>query len=171
MELEELFTQVRTHAVEKLPPATRSFNDPANWLRKRGIALVQADTDSLLGIYTEYVHRSEPGARRLVREDNPPPVSATERIDSSWWWPETIPAAEPSQTRREVILPLELVGGWTCPLVEVAAVLVQGGIVRVELLTTTVFAKGDEILELAAGTNVLPAMTREAKIALFEEIS
>ena len=43
------------------------YTNPDNWERTRGIALIHADTETLLGSFDEWTHRKIVNCRRLVR--------------------------------------------------------------------------------------------------------
>lgn len=167
----------RTKRPEVEAPRTFSsqFSDPERWERKRGVALIHAETETLLGNFSEYVHRSVPGARKLIREEAPLLVSATERVSGSWWLGDSR-KPEPRQawhTQRNALIHLHLPSlGVHAPLVEVTAFLSYGGIARVELTSPTRFADdhGQVLLDLPQGTNVLDAMSLDGKIALRGEV-
>lgn len=149
------------------------YQNPDNWERTKGIALIHADSQTLLGNYSEYVHRTVPNCRRLVRESNPISISATETVEGSWWLDDTR-RPEPQQewhVRRPAIIHLHLQAlGVHSPACEVIACLSYGGLTRVELVEKTQLAqehgKQEQHLFLPAGTNVLGEMSIDCKIAL-----
>ena len=153
------------------------YQNPDNWERTRGIALIHADTQTLLGNYSEYVHKTVPNCRRLVREANPISVSASETVEGSWWMDDNR-RPEPQQewhVRRPAIIHLHLKElGVHSPACEVIACLSYGGLTRVELATDTQLAqesgKQEQMLFLPAGTNVLGEMSMDCKIALRVEL-
>lgn len=51
---------------------------PENWEARRGIALIDKSSMTLIGNFREYVHRSLSGTRKLLREHAPIPIDATE---------------------------------------------------------------------------------------------
>tara|TARA_R110000868_G_scaffold354740_1_gene616030 strand:+ start:37 stop:612 length:576 start_codon:yes stop_codon:yes gene_type:complete len=183
MELDALFHEAKV-AFHKMnaakvkaksePPKPQEINtlftDPANWTRGRGIALIHQETDTLLGNFSEWHHRT--GARSLRPETLPISVSATEYVSGGWWVaePEAPRARSADFTKQELTLPLELdrmgvyalsatVCVWTAP---------TGGFARVELIAETLFAgkTNGELLWLPAGTNILPAMSHATKLAM-----
>jgi hypothetical protein len=182
--LEELFAEAgrelhkarRLKAADPAPeaPAAALFSNPANWTRKRGIALVHAETQTLLGNFTELVHRSVVGARRLVRESTPMLVEATEYVSGDWWLGTETPIPEAPKAwheRRSVISSLELSDlAVSSPIAELLVHLAFGGVERVELAADTLLAQSAgplaHLVMLPAGTNILPAMTQDCKVAL-----
>lgn len=175
--------QLRTVKAAKaaLPPPDpqRLYTDPENWERTRGVALIHAETETLLGNFSEYVHKSVKGCRRLVREEGPLAVSASERVSGSWWVAETHVEVEPRQAwheRREAVLDLHLEALMLhSPACEVIAHLSYGGIARVELAAETIFAQAgdyaqEQLVFMPAGTNILGEMSLDSKIALRVEL-
>ena len=153
------------------------FANPDNWERTRGIALIHAETETLLGQFSEYIHKSVPGCRKLLRESAPISVVAAERVSGSWWLGEHC-KPEPRQewhTKRSAIIHLHLdTIKVHSPACEVIAHLSYGGLARVELALDTQFAqeykKQEQLLFLPAGTNVLPMMSLDSKISLRVEL-
>ncbi len=153
------------------------FRDPDNWTRTRGIALVHEESNTVLGNFSEYLHKTVPGARRLVREESPISVSATERVDGSWWLGEDRKPEPPRpwHEKRIGFIHMHLSAlGVHSPACEVLVFLSYGSMERVELAIDTQFAQEDgknpELLMLAAGTNVLPCMSSDCKVKLMQEL-
>lgn len=187
--LESLLAEARAAAKAAAPKAKRLSDpaqpkaredhwlwaNPANWEQTTGVALVHAETQTLLGNFTEYRHTTVPGARRLVREDRPIQVTCTETVSGTWWLG-TERVVEPRRQWHEVrpaVLDLSLADlGLFSPAVEVRAHLSFGGIARVELAQATEFARprGTQLLHLPAGTNILPCMTFDDKLYLRREL-
>ena len=159
--------------------ATALFSDPTNWRRTRGVALIHVETESLLGNFSEYVHRSVANCRKLIREDSPIAVSATERIVGSWWITDTsrgrIEPRREWHTRQTAALHVYLDQlQLHSPECQVVACLSFGAISRVELTADTSFtqtAGPEQILLLPAGTNILPEMSHDSKVALRVELA
>lgn len=154
-------------------PKRSSLLDASQWTKARGIALIHADSETLLGNFVEYLHPS--GARKLVRETWPIAISAVERVEGSWWLGEN--RVEPRQewhTQRPVIMHLYLEPlGVHAPAVELVVHISYGGIARCELSTNTIFRSESEplsLVELPAGTNLLDCMALDAKINLRREV-
>src|SRR5260221_5092397 len=100
--LEDLWTEARIALAAKKPrrlpnPSLRNALDatakrmhelfalPENWERTRGIALIHAETETLLRNFSEYCHKTVAGCRKLLREESPITVEAAERVEGSWW--------------------------------------------------------------------------------------
>lgn len=191
--LEDLYTDALLNAAQKprrkadpsikdaLASSTKRmrevFSLPENWERKRGLALLHEETGTLLGNYSEYVHRTVPGCRRLVHEHAPIPIDGIERVPGSWWLGErkdyvkaSVSWTETRQAMLDVQLP-EL--GVAYPLAELVVGLYLGGIMRVELAADTQFASptGGLLLTLPKGTNILECMSTDCKIALRKELA
>jgi len=176
----KLDAKARGEAKLKEPPKQRTevlFLDPENWERKRGIALIHRDTDTLLGNFSEYVHKSVAACRKLVREETPISVEATEYVEGMWWLGEDR-RPEPKQVWHEqrtaflhVYLDKLRVHSPAC---EVVARLSYGSLARVELAIDTQFAQVDgtseQLLFLPQGTNVIEVMSRDCKVALMQEL-
>lgn len=154
------------------------YADPANWQRTRGIALIHAETETLLGNFSEYVHCSVADCRKLVREEGFIVVSAQERVSGSWWLPaERRP--EPKQVwhvTREAILHVHLPDLQVhAPACSLRVFLSYGDIARIELAADTQFAGEDgtpqQMLYFPAGTNIMEVMSRDCKIALRAELA
>lgn len=185
MELDELWNEVRKEKhkqkknavtqVESTEPPRTLYTDPANWTRTRGVALIHAESETLLGNFSEYVHRSVAGCRRLVRESEPISVEATESI-SGYWTSRTGQQPlmrEAWHEKRNATLYLELdalgVQAADCRLV---VHLSHGGIARVELAEAARLCgiAGEQLLFLPAGVNVLDTMSYACKVALRKEL-
>lgn len=153
------------------------YQDPENWERTRGIALIHKDTQTLLGNFSEYVHKSVPNCRRLVREESPISIAAVEQYEGSWWLEEKRRPEPPQQwhTKRTVLVHLHLENlGVHCPACELVVCLSYGSISRVELAVDTQLAQEngspEQMLFLPAGTNVLGEMSLDCKIAVRVEL-
>ena len=154
--LDDLFSEAIAAARAATPAPAAA---PSSWYRSRGIALIHADTQALLGNFTEYLHRGQPGSRRLVREDPPMPVEATETLCGSWWTGQDV-APTPKRAWHEsrlTTLPLEFrTLGVSSPSAAVYAVFGEGHLDRVELAADTLLARpGSSLTELV----ILPAKT------------
>lgn len=153
------------------------YLDPDNWERTRGVALIHEETDTILGNFSEYLHRSVPGCRKLVREEAPIAVSTTERVAGNWWLGEER-RPEPKQVwheQRTAILHIYLDKLQVhSPACEVVAHLSYGSLARVELVLDTQFAQADDLpaamLFLPAGANIIEVMSRDCKVALMQEL-
>ncbi len=153
------------------------FTNPDNWIKGVGVALIHEETDTLLGNFIEYTHKSERGCRKLVLEEGLLSVSKVERVAGDWWVAARhteIARREESSTKHTVILPtLDLDKlGVRSPICEVVVHLVGGLLSRVELATETLFAgeSPEQLLSLPAGTNLIAVMSRDCKVQLRLEI-
>ena len=153
------------------------YLDPKNWKRTKGVALIHEETETLLGNFSEYVHRTVPNCRKLVREDSLLGVSAAERVSGSWWLgQDRIP--EERKEWHEVhpcIIHLHLDKLFVhAPCCELNVHLSYGSIARVDLIVDTQFAaeagQGEQLLTLPAGTNVLEVMSLDSKLAVRSEL-
>lgn len=168
---------VAAKKVDEVKQSTQAlYLDPANWERKRGIALIHEESETVLGNFSEYVHLSVPGCRKLVREEAPIAVSAREFVAGSWWLEDIKP--EPRQVWHEqrtafVHLFLDKLRVHS-PACEVVVHLSYGSLARVELAVETQFAQqaGDaaQLLTLPANTNVLEVMSGDCKTGLLQEL-
>lgn len=180
--LEDLFAEASPVAKPRrdpskfpLSPSHTSYTNPENWQRTRGVAIFHKETNTLLGNFSEYKHKTAAGCRKLVRESAPIAVSGSEYVEGNWWLPSAqMPEArKPWQETRLAMMKVHMPDlNVFAPLVELKAYLEHGGIARVELTVETQFADadGNQLLFLPAGTNILPCMTLDGKIALRQEI-
>ena len=172
----------RTAVIRKTAePAAKStqalYLDPENWDRVGGVALVHEETQTILGNFSEYIHKSVPNCRRLVREEAPISVTRSERVDGSWWLgkdrrPEP---PRPWHEKRIGFLHLYLSKlGVHSPACEVVVFLSYGSLARVELALDTTFAQlegaSEQLVMLPQGTNVLEVMSSEGKVTLLQDM-
>lgn len=154
--------------VAPAPPPLTIYADPENWVRARGLALIDQATQRLLGNFWEWTHVSVISARRLVRATEPIPVDGVEEGDFSLLPVAQLPSAPRVETRRELVADIIL----DAPKVRAAHVAVcvwlwDGWTARVTLTHARTFAEGDELLLLPAGVDVLQVMSRESKRVLW----
>jgi len=177
-ELERKKTVRRPDAAPSPIETAALYSSPENWRATRFLALIHEETKTLLGNFQELVHVSEPGCRRLVLAEGLVPIAGVEHVSGDWWLSrrhEEIAAPERWHEQRTVILPVMLDAlAVQSPLVELIISLAHGNIARACLATETQFAQlgdaGDHLLWLPAGTNVLPSMGLQSKIALKIEL-
>jgi hypothetical protein len=132
--------------------------------------LIHQETQTLLGNFTEYVHRTDASARRLVKESVMLPLkAAVEYVSGNWWLPpdETPKPRRAWQTKLDATLTVSLFSlNVYAPEIEVVAHFGVGQLDRVELEQETMFAQVPgtpaQMLYLAAGTNILPLMSQES---------
>lgn len=147
------------------------FNLPENWERTRGLAIIDKDTKTLIGNFSEYRHRTVAGCRKLLREHSPIAISGTEEV--SGWLGESLALRKGEwgmwHDRREVELDLmfpELMVGH--PQIRLSVAIYLNGISRADLLSETQFAaaSGNIVITLPAGTNVYEAMGTDGRLKL-----
>lgn len=163
--------RVGSAAPGKIEPE-KLFSDPKNWYAARHIALIHQETQTLLGHFREMLHRTVPDCRRLVREEVPAKIEAVEYVTGDWGY--RTPAAPIQQGSFfsehicSMFVELEGLGvGAIGPL----RVILQGvGILRVETVVPMFFGSSELILEISAGTNILPVMSLASKKNLLEEL-
>ena len=154
------------------PPADPSllYSNPDNWVRTRGIALVHQETQTLLGNFSEYVHKSVGGCRKLLRESCPISVEAVEYVTGEW-----ADVGVPVKNARfdSAIKVLTCLALEQPPLrcTEVTVNVFRQGlaIVRVELAEQTTFCGDPQAIVFQPGVDVFPHLTRETKIHLNQE--
>lgn len=191
--LEDLFTDAMLHRAKKpkrpADPSLRNaldatakrmkevFSLPENWERTRGVALIHQESGTLLGNFSEYLHRTVKGSRRLVREALPIAIAANEYVSGLWWIGSTqrdrIAASDKWTTQRQAVIDVVLPElGVAHPVTEVTVSLYLGAITRVELAADCQFSdgQGQMLLTLPKGINLLEAMSLESKMALKREL-
>lgn len=189
--LEDLYTDAMLHKKQKparsedagmrnaLDAAAKRMKElytlPENWERRRGLALIDKSSQTLIGNFSEYVHRTIHGCRRLVREHQPIPIDGTEvmegylgeelerRIRGQSW--EAVHACTADLWMDEL-----MVGA---PGVELNVKTRLGAIVRVELVYATQFASpnGGQLLIIPAGTNVQEQLSTDSKSAVRKAVA
>jgi hypothetical protein len=152
------------------------YSLPENWKAGRTLALIHEETRTVLGNFREFLHKSEKGARRLERVNEPTVVQAVEYVRGKEWITEErpIPAPERWTAEREVLLADLILPEFNVAAHEVGVkvCLAFGGIARVELMEHTQFLSPDArtVQTFPAGTNVLEVMSLESKIELRKEL-
>ena len=164
---------VRRPGEPKAREGAKLWSDPDNWNRGKNVALLHRETQTLLGVFSEWTHVSEPDCRRLVREEAELPVHCIEEVSGDWGWKGPVALDHEDSTVRE--LTTELYVTLTRPAVTAYCLLTVvtqlAGIHSVKLHASLSFGGEGEILFLPAGTNILPVMSQESKIALREVLA
>ena len=143
--------------------AAQLYKNENNWVRMRGLALIEEGTETLLGNFSEYIHKTVPGARKLVKELFPISVEGVEHV-KGWVPGEAKRWVAPATPPREVTIHLhleclELAGRRT----KVKAFRDYSTIIRVELAEDVNFSvAGEELLTLPAGTDVFELMSPQS---------
>lgn len=149
------------------------WRNPANWTRMRGVALIHEETQTLLGNFTEYVHRTVKDARRLVRETPGLPPDSTEFVQGNWSSFLTTPTM-PKQAQHvsyAATLDLELSSlGAKAPRIPILAYFDGERLARVELTERTIFAVQDHFIYLPKGTNVLAELPATLQTTLRRDL-
>ena len=147
------------------------YTDPANWLAKRKLGLIHRETQTYLGTFQEWTHRSVLDARKLVRIEELEIVNEVEEVTGPAYIKmdlELLPVTD----RILLVLSPELAFPRVVAVdAQVIIFCCSGGYNRVELAKTTAFTdevSSNEIFELPAGTNILPVLTHSTKIYIKE---
>ena len=159
------------HALDAAAKKMRElYTLPENWERTRGIALIDKATQTLVGNFSEYKHKTIEKTRKLLREHTPIAIDATEYVEGylgaafeqkvrgNGWEQEHLAVCH-------VMLDELMV---EAPKVELNIKTRLGALVRAELLQDTQFASmsGQTILSLPAGTNILEAASIDTTAAM-----
>ena len=165
-------------AAPKVIKTSERYSLPEFWRPGRVVALIHSPSQTLLGTFQEFIHKTERNARKLERLEEPAQVTHQEYVSDPWYlgdFRELPPTPEKWTAERELLLPDLLLQqmGVHASRVEVKVCLQFGGIGRVELLSHTTFHSPDAkvILTIPKGTNVLECMSLEAKIELRKELA
>lgn len=171
--------RIRTPDDPKPPQATSElFANPDHWEQQPlGVAIIHEESDTLLGSFVEYIHKTVPKCKKLVRAESPLPVGRTERVSGDWWIEkrEEVEEDQPWHTKKMVVVDV-LLSSLQChsPAVQLIVHLSYGAMCRAELLEDTTFGQlegtPEQLLFLPKGTNLLPVLSREAKINLKVEL-
>lgn len=146
-----------------------AYYDLSNWTKTRGVALIHQETHTVIGNFTEYIHKAFPGARRLVRETEVLPFTTVEYVTGVWGEPSEPVSVSSTRLWRgaapaTVNVKLKEMRV-EAAAVNVSAVFSEGALERVELEQETTFASppGSEgprsFCILPQGTNILPEMS------------
>lgn len=145
------------------------YANPDNWTRTRGVALIHRTSQSLIGNFWEWKHRTLPDTRRLVRSPVPIAVEALEEVDYGYFAEQPMLYHATPRAERSVEMTLDLLLDFpqvSAAQVRVAVHVVDSYTSRVELLTETAFVEENEALVLPPGTNILPVMNRACKLEI-----
>ena len=164
------------HALDAAAKKMREmYTLPENWERSAGIALIDKGTNTLVGNFSEYRHKTFAGTRKLLREHAPISIDRTEYVDGylgerleqklrGMGWEQEHAAVV------HVLLDELMV---EAPLVKVNIRTRLGALVRADLLEDTQFASvsGEKILSLPVGTNILEVVGVDTKAAMRRAVS
>lgn len=160
------------HAVTALAEARLRaiYSNPENWERVRGVALIDAESGTLLGNFSEYRHKTVPNTWDWKREHQPIAITGTKLVngylgaqleqevrDQSW----------EQETQVKVLVQLDELM-LECPYVKLTVRTRFGGIIQARLVADTQFASasGNELLLLPAGTDIWRATSTDTKITI-----
>ena len=171
--------RIRTPDDLKPPSETSAlFANPDHWEQQPlGVAIIHEESDTLLGSFVEYIHKTVPKCKKLVRSESSLTVGRTERVSGDWWIEkrEEVEEDQPWHTKKMVVVDV-LLASLQChsPAVQLIVHLSYGAMCRAELLEDTTFGQlegtPEQLLFLPKGTNLLPVLSREAKINLKVEL-
>jgi len=160
---------------EAAPDTSGIYRDPANWVRGKVITLIHSETQSLLGYFVEWKHKTVPDARRLVREElaTIPQHSPIEYVSGDWS-PKAVVEDKP-RLPWHVTLPATLDVLLLDFSLESNEVLLdcsfgEGTLDRVELVIPTTFASLGQFLSLPEGTNILPRLSPKTIAAIHRQL-
>lgn len=176
--LDDLFEEAQTAAALSAPAKKRGkadaaesspstlYSDPANWLPKRKLGLIHRETQTYLGTFQEWLHRSVADARKLVRIEELGLVEGTEEVSGPAYQHYEV-LNQPVTDRIKLLITAELAFPRVTAIdAQVIVFCCSGGYNRVELALRTAFtedSESNEIFELPAGTNILPQLTHSTK--------
>ena len=146
------------------------YSNPENWKRTRGLMLIDHATHTVLGNYSEWIHRHQPTTRKLIHEHQPIVIDGQEEVEGflgtelerkvrgvSW------------DSEKQIQLPVLLDEIFAeAPEVQLNVCLSVSTVVRADLMQDTQFAtpSGGLLLKLAAGTNIWAACSTDTKNAV-----
>lgn len=150
------------------------YSNPDNWERVRGVALIDEQSGTLLGNFSEYRHKSVPNTWDWKREHQPIEVSGTKLVNG--YLGEALEREVRGQTwteEREVTVLVQLDELMLeAPDVKLTMRTRFGGIIQARLASDTQFASasGNEILLLPAGTDIWRATSTDTKVTIRKEL-
>lgn len=144
---------------------------PENWERKRGLCLIDKSSKTLIGNFSEYVHRTTT-ARKLIREHQPIHIDGSEEIDG--YLGERFSWQRGESWDRECFITVPVLLDELmveAPAVRLHVHLRLGAIKRAELCEATQFAamNGETVIQFPAGTNIWEACGTDTKAAVRKE--
>ena len=174
VELAKKASKTKLAPLDEPPDTAGIYRNPANWIRGAAVALIHRASETLLGNFTEYRHKTVHDARRLVREDNPPPVQSVEYIDLDL----NLSNGQPPTPKRawQTILPVTCTVGLlaysaAAPDVQLLAHFGDGDLKWLELAEPTIFKTVDGMLRLPAGTNILPELAPRTVTEILQQLN
>ena len=180
--LDDLFRAAKKHIIaERATPRRRQVEAPFDpstaysneqfWTHTRDVAIIHSDTGSLMGNFAEWTHKTIPDCRKLVRDVTIFQVDAVEHIAGKWFHSEfDEPRIKSSDEYQDITVLVTLTGlelSCTCSL---RVWFFWEGISRADLLEEGNFSGKNGLIQIPAGTNIFPALTKESKIAIKKEL-
>jgi len=146
------------------------YSNPDNWKRTRGLMIIDHATHSVIGNYSEYIHRQQPTTRKLIREHQPIAIDGQEEVDGflgSELERKVRGIEWDSEKEIQMAVLLDEIFA-EAPEVKMKVCMQVATVVRAELLNDTQFAtpSGNLLLKLPAGTNIWPAVSTDTKNAV-----
>lgn len=157
------------------PEPLSGYLNPDNWTKSHGVALIHRESGTLIGRFSAWYYKREKECRKLVRESELLAVTEIRYLSGDFWLEGPVLADikpperwtdEKRITKDVVLQELQLVHP-ACPLL---IKLAFGHLHRIELTESTLFAGEGQLLELPAGTNLIEALSLEAKLEIKKEL-
>lgn len=170
----------KTERVQQIRESFRAiYANPENWERKRGVALIHCSNEgakTLLGNFSEFLHKKYKLVRKLVREPVPMLVEGEEFVTGKWWLKkDTLQRIEDHnyfeirQTALDVDLEELQVFGKSVML---KVRLRDNWLARVELAEQTCFVcpLNSQFIWLPVGVDILDGMSLDTKKRLRQQM-
>jgi len=160
------------HALDATAKKMREmYTLPENWNRTGGVAFIDKATQTLVGNFSEYQHKTFPHTKKWLREHTPISIDRTEvvagylgeqvmeRLSAHQSWNE-----QRSGTADMLFDEMQV----EAPRIGFTAYIRLGVLQRVELLYNTIFASvaGSMLISLPMGTNVLEQLSTDSRAAV-----
>lgn len=162
------------HALDAASKKMRDlYQLPENWERKRGIAIIDKSTGTLVGNFSEYIHRTVPNTRWLKREHQPIAIDGTE-IHEGYLGKEMDFRVRGLSWEREISAELHILLDelmFEAPHVKVSIKTRLGVVTRLDLVEQTQLASpSGNLLILPKDTNIWEACGVDTKAAVRRQV-
>lgn len=149
------------------------FTNPDNWKQGRGLVLIDKETQTVLGNYHEFLHKTT-SARKLLRAHEPIKIDGQEIIEG-WLGHEHEQALRGVTWDKEVLVVSHVTLDEIqvdAPKVPLVICLQFNTIIRANLAKDTQFASasGNVLLKLTAGTDIWAATGVDTKAAVRKSV-
>lgn len=146
------------------------YTNPDNWKRTRGLALIDRESKTFIGNYSEYIHINVPSTRKLIREHGPIAVDGVEEV-SGYLGPALEAAIRNVSYEKQHTLTADLVLdelSVEAPAIQVQVQTRLNATLAVRLAADTQFAStsGNTLLHFPAGTDIFKALSMDCKISI-----